>query len=1003
MEYLINKTNYRDFSVFEDNKRKARAYFIPYSKRETLDRTKLKEERYNSDLVDVLSGEWEFKYYSDISELKTEINSDELDYKTIHVPSTWQRTGIEPPVYLNCYYEFEETPPKLPKKMSVGVYRKKFEVTDADDIHILSFLGVIPCIDVYINGRYVGYSEGAHNTAEFDISDFIYEGTNELLAVVHKWSTGTYLECQDMFRENGIFRDVLLYKLPQTYINDFYIRPLKSNDKWSMDVNVEIEGKPHGCQIAVSLLDCDKVIASNSVDAEKNNTIHFDDLDVAEWNAEIPTNYQVIITLNAGENEIMTLRSTAGFKDIQIKKNVFTINGQKIKIKGVNHHDSHYKNGYVMSFEDYEKDVKIIKSLNCNCIRTSHYPPDPNLITLCDIYGIYIIDEADIETHGACFEPHNKPTLISHDKKWAPRYLDRVSRMYYRDRSHPCIIMWSLGNEAWGYNCQDICYDFLHNECPEIPVHYESVIHTKRKAYDVTSEMYTCHEDIEKVGKGKRAGSHYKDRPFFLCEYAHAMGVGPGSLEDYWKLFYKYDNLMGGCIWEFSDHAVYHEDSEYKYTYGGDHGERKHDGNFCVDGLVHPDRTLSSGALEAKAVYRPIRASLNNDGSIRFKNTNSFKSSDYITICWKSFKNGIQDNEGQLKLNIPPFASEDVNLELNVPKGCDYRVNFEYFDDRCTSIACEQVTIKSEKQKINVPKGKLLEYSKIEDKIYVKFDNGKVVFNCKKGELESYTIGDKELINQTPASCFKGFAPNIYRAYLDNDMFIAKKWAAAGYDNYEIKFKDMEIEPDNKKVEIKVTYRLKADKCVIAEVLVEYQIKKSGAIKVESTFKPVNRKRASSILPRFGLTLEMPQSFENVQYFGYGPFENESDFKEHCSIGIFESTVTDMEEYYIRPQDSGTRTGIQWVKLTDSDGDGLLICNPDRALSFNAKHYTQKLLQNAKHSENLHSENTTVLFVDGYRRGTGSNSCGPEPLDTYTVDGSKGLKFEFTIIPIKGE
>ena len=1002
MEYLINKSNYRDFSVFQDNKQEARAYFIPYSKRENLKNTSFKDERYNSDLVDVLSGEWDFKYYSDISLLNQEINSDDIDFCRINVPSTWQRTGIEPPVYLNCYYEFEDAPPKLPKKMSVGVYRKKFEVEDADNVHLINFLGVIPCIDLYINGRYVGYSEGAHNTAEFDISDFIYEGTNELLAVVHKWSTATYLECQDMFRENGIFRDVLLYKLPQTYLNDFCIRTVNNAGKWNMDLQVDIKGKVHGHILKAELLNGDEVIASLEQAANKDSILHFENLDVDEWNAEVPTNYTVIVTLLNGEEEIMSLRSTAGFKDIKINKNVFTLNGQKIKIKGVNHHDSHYKNGYVMSYEDYEKDVKIIKSLNCNCIRTSHYPPDPHLITLCDIYGLYIIDEADIETHGACYEPHNKPCLISHDKKWADRYLDRVSRMYYRDRNHPSIIMWSLGNEAWGYACQDVCYEFLKKECPEIPVHYESVIHTKRKAYDVTSEMYTTQEDVQKVGMGKRAGTHYKDRPFFLCEYAHAMGVGPGSLEDYWKLFYKYDNLLGGCIWEFSDHAVYHEDGELKYTYGGDHKERKHDSNFCVDGLVYPDREFSTGALEAKAVYRPLRVSLNKDGSFRFTNTNSFRNSDYITICWRLLKNGIEEKQGKLKLNIAPLSSEDVKIDYEIDKHTDTRINFEYFDEHSSSMAVEQITLKAENQKIKSPKGKSIECKQSPSAIEVVFDGGKAVFNKKTGEIESYVIGDKELINDAPAQ-HKGFTPNIYRAFLDNDMFIAKKWIAAGFDSYEVKLKKIEVEAKEKKVKIEVSYILKAGKCNLASVEIEYEVSRSGCIEVEAKYKTLNRKRAAAALPRFGLMLEMPERIENVEYFGYGPYESESDFREHCTVGIFKDTVNGMQERYIKPQDSGERTGVQWFKLTDSDGDGIMICNPDRPLSFNVKHYSQKLLQNAKHQEDLHSENTTVVFVDGFRRGAGSNSCGPEPLKPYLIDGTKCLEFEFTIIPIKND
>lgn len=312
-----------------------------------------------------------------------------------------------------------------------------------------------------------------------------------------------------------------------------------------------------------------------------------------------------------------------------------------------------------MTFDDYEKDVKLIKEYNGNAIRTSHYPPDPCLIALADTYGLYIVDEADIETHGAFFAPHNDINKISHDLKWAPRYLDRVKRMYYRDRSHPCITMWSLGNEAGGYACQDICYDYLHETCPEIPTHYEGVIHTKRKAYDVVSDMYPTHAQVERVGMGTQRGKCYKTKPYFLCEYVHAMGFGPGAMEEYWDSFYKYDNLMGGCIWEWADHAVYHADGPYEYTYGGDHGEKKHDGNFCVDGLVHPDRTPSSGALEMQAVYRPVRAKYNRDGSFTFTNTNRFRSSGYITIVRSMTVDGIEGKERErFSLDIAPCKSE---------------------------------------------------------------------------------------------------------------------------------------------------------------------------------------------------------------------------------------------------------------------------------------------------------------------------------------------------------
>lgn len=1000
MEYKLNTTNYRDFKVIEDNKLAGRAYFIPYSKKEKLCAVDLKHERTDSDLVEVLSGEWDFKYYNDISLIPEVFDAAGVEFDRIHVPSTWQRTGYEPPVYLNCPYEFDLPNPNVPEHMSAGIYRKTFEVTNSDDVHILSFLGVVPCVDLYVNGMYVGYSEGAHNSAEFDISEFIYEGTNELLAVVHKWCSGTYLECQDMFRENGIFRDVLLYRLPAVYINDYYIRPRKADGKWTMDVEITLEGKLNGCEVALSLEKDGKVIAGEAVKAERLTYMTFDNLDVTEWNAEIPTVYSAYITLYKNGEELMTLRNITGFKTVEIKGNTFTFNGQVIKFKGVNHHDTNGKTGYVMTFDDYEKDVKLIKEYNGNAIRTSHYPPDPCLIALADTYGLYIVDEADIETHGAFFAPHNDINKISHDLKWAPRYLDRVKRMYYRDRSHPCITMWSLGNEAGGYACQDVCYDYLHETCPETPTHYEGVIHTKRKAYDVVSDMYPTHAQVERVGKGTQMGKCYKTKPYFLCEYVHAMGVGPGAMEEYWDSFYKYDNLMGGCIWEWADHAVYHADGPYEYTYGGDHGEKKHDGNFCVDGLVHPDRTPSSGALEMQAVYRPVRAKYNRDGSFTFTNTNRFRSSGYITIVRSMTVDGIEGKERErFSLDIAPCKSEKVTFKTKIPAGCDCRMNFEYFDGDAF-IAREQVIIKEEHKKVALPTGSKLECKVGRNSAKVSFDGGSVKFDLKTGEIASYKLGEKELINQSHAA-HKGFIPNIFRAMLDNDRVIIAKWEKAGYDDIKAIPHSVNFSSAKHSAKFTVDFNLRSKKGVVAKVNLKYTVDAAGCIKVEAVFNSKSQQRAAAALPRFGLVFEMPMSFENIEYLGYGPGENMIDFREHTTFGTYKTTVNDMDEFYIKPQDYGVRTGVRKLSITDADGVGLMICNPDRDLSFTARHFTQALMQRSMHRDDLHSENTTAIDIDGFLRGTGTGSCGPDVLPQYTVDGRKELAYSFVIVPIK--
>lgn len=1001
MKYSINKTNFNDFSVYEINKLEGRGYSIPYSSKDALKKTPFKKERTASDIVKVLSGKWQFRYFQSNKDIPDIIDTDKINFDTVNVPSTWQRTGYDSPAYINCPYAFDNPPPYVPDEQPVGVYKKTFNIESTDKVYILSFLGVISCLDLYVNGEFVGYSEGAHNTAEFDITKYIVKGENEILAVVHKWSNGTFLECQDMFRENGIFRDVLLYEMPVTYLNDVYYRTKETSKGWSLDISIAVEGKTSGYSLCAEIYDKNKLIAKKTVDADNTTHINFNSLDVKSWNAEIPTLYTAFVTLCNTDGEVMSTRNYIGFKTVKIKKDIFTVNGKKIKIKGVNHHDTHYKNGYVMSYDDLEKDIKLMKSLNVNAVRTSHYPPDPQFIVLCDIYGLYVVDEADIETHGCACEPHNNFDLISHNPEWAPRYLDRVKRMYLRDRSRAGIIMWSLGNEAGGYACQDVCCEYLHDVCPEIPVHYEGVVRTERHSYDVVSEMYTDHVNVEKTGKHTR-GKKYTPKPFFLCEYAHAMGVGPGGLEEYWKIFYKYDNLMGGCIWEWADHAVYHPNGKLKFTYGGDHGEWRHDGCFCVDGLVYPDRKLHTGAKEMKNVYRPVRAEY-NDGVITFKNTNRFRNTSYLTAVWELVKNGnILLAADELILDIEPEQMLKHNVELNIPKeDCDCHLNIYYYDGD-NEVAFEQIALKEEYEfKKDKSKAKLTLVCNDETST-IGFESGKISFSNKTGMLESYTVNEKELINASPAHA-KGFLPNIYRAFLDNDARQRDEWINAGYDDYECKCTDFEVELKKDKAEVEVTYRLKSKKTILplAKVEIEYNIYANGLIKVEAKFEPIAKKKVAANIPRFGLTLEMPKEFRNIEYYGMGPDENLNDLYAHAMLGVYNTTVDEMHEPYIRPQDSGNRTCVRYISVTDTDGDGIKFAFNDNYFNFNARAFSQKLLQNAKHQEDLCDENTVAVNIDGFTRGTGTASCGPDVLPQFVIDGRKELEFSFYMMPAK--
>ncbi|MGN1417888.1 MAG: glycoside hydrolase family 2 TIM barrel-domain containing protein, partial [Acutalibacteraceae bacterium] len=567
MKYKIKRNLHTDFSVFEENKLPARSYFIPFSSETALENSDYKNERYVSDRAIMLSGEWDFAYYKNLSGVPEPFDSEKTSFDKITTPSTWQRTGYDQIAYINTRYPFPKKPPHIPEDVATGIYRKTVNLKKSAR-QLITFLGVAGALALYINGEYVGYSEGSHNAAEFDITAFTCDGENEILAVVYKWSNGTYLECQDMFRENGIFRDAYITLQGESAINDFLFRPKKNADG-TYDLTIELYGNFKEKSFAV--ISSDNLF---NVTLNGNEKTEIKSLRVNEWSAETPNVYEVKILLKENGKVTEAIRTYIGFKDIEIRGEVFFFNDKPIKLLGVNHHDTHMTKGYAMSLDDLETDIKLMKAYNCNAVRTSHYPPDPVFLTMCDIYGLYTVDEADIETHGFYAVPHStyNPNRLSNDIKWASHYLDRVKRMYERDKNHPCITMWSLGNESGGYKCQDVCYDFLKSANPEIPVHYEGANRSKRWAYDVVSRMYGTQDLMRKILAGT-AGSKYKGKPFFQCEYAHAMGNGPGGLEEYMQLFYSSDQFMGGCIWEWADHSVYDENAKYKWTYGGDHNE----------------------------------------------------------------------------------------------------------------------------------------------------------------------------------------------------------------------------------------------------------------------------------------------------------------------------------------------------------------------------------------------------------------------------------------------
>ncbi|MGN1328919.1 MAG: glycoside hydrolase family 2 TIM barrel-domain containing protein [Eubacterium sp.] len=997
MIYNVNRKIHADFCVFEENKLPARSYFIPFSNEKTLDKTDYKNERYNSNRVVMLSGEWDFAYFDKLSKIPDSFDTDIFKFDKLNVPSTWQRKGYDQIAYINTRYPFPKKPPHIPQDVAVGIYRKIVKI-EKYPRQLISFVGVAGALALYVNGKYVGYSEGSHNTAEFDITSFVGDGDNEIVVVNYKWSNGTYLECQDMFRENGIFRDVYIINQQESYINDFLFRPKKNTDG-TYDLKITVDGNlSENSSVEIS---CDKLF---NVSLNENKQTVVSNLSVDEWTAETPNIYEVKIVLKENSDVIEAVRTFIGFKDIKIDGDVFLFNGKAIKILGVNHHDTHMTKGYAVSLDDLELDIKLMKEYNCNAVRTSHYPPDPAFLIMCDLYGLYVVDEADIETHGFYAIPHStyNPNRLSNDVKWATHYLDRVKRMYERDKNHPSITMWSLGNESGGYKCQDVCYDFLKMVNPEIPVHYEGVNRSKRWAYDVVSRMYATPDLMRKILKGT-AGSKYKGKPFFQCEYAHAMGNGPGGLEDYIQLFYSSKQFMGGCIWEWADHSVYDENAKYKWTYGGDHNEPIHDGNFCVDGLFYPDRRPSSGALEMKVCYRPIRAEYLGDGVFELKNTRCFKDSSDIEISYELIKNGIVCEKGNISSVINPLTKKKIkiNSPLMSEKNEDIFVNFIYKDKNDgREIAVEQITVSlAEIKKSSTPDSASIENKS--DSIKVSFENGNALFDKKKG-LVSYILNGKEYLNTNPLDEENGFVPHIYRGRLDNDQYMVIFWKIIGLDCSKTKLVSCSVKNKNGKQCVSTVFDfVTRGVFVLAKAEVDYYFDNNGKMIISASLNKICP--LTDQLPRFGVHAELPKNFENVNYYGRGPIENYSDFKEHSPVGIYETTVSKMPHKYIKPQDSGNRGDVRYSSVVDEKGIGFKFTALDKCFNFNANHFTLGQLKNAKHIEDLPDTDTTFTAVDGFVRGTGSGSCGPIPSKEHMIKFgyTSPLKFIFEAEPLK--
>ena len=1006
---------YEDLNVMHDKTMPARTYYIPASVR----MNDLVEHRERSDRFQLLNGEWKFQYYNsiyDVTESFYEKGYDVSGFDQVTVPGVWQMDGYDTHQYTNIRYPFPFDPPYVPQNIPCGAYVHNFEYHREKKASkaFLNFEGVDSCFYVWVNGAYAGYSQVPHATSEFDVTDLLNEGENTLAVLVLKWCDGSYLEDQDKFRMSGIFRDVYLLKRPETTIRDYYITTDVEKDsvvvKLDMHFTEPVETK-------VTIEDKYGAVVARGETAE-NGVLELTVLSPVLWNAENPYLYQVILTM---PDEVIVDR--IGFRTIEIKDKVIYFNGEKIKFRGVNRHDSDPETGFVINVQQIKKDLMLMKQHNFNAIRSSHYPNAPYFYQMCDEYGFMVIDEADIEAHGPFMLYRKEDTdqnrfrrwneKIADDPAWEKAIVDRVRLMVQRDKNRPSIVMWSMGNES-AYGCNfEKALAWTKKFDPDRITQYESA---RYRNYDITydyenldlySRMYPSLQEIEDYLKND--GS----KPFLLVEYCHSMGNGPGDFEDYFQMIHKDDRMCGGFVWEWCDHAIAHgtaENGKTRYYYGGDHGETIHDGNFCMDGLVYPDRTPHTGLLEYKNVYRPVRIVSydQENGQMVLHNYMDFDDlKDYVDIFYEMTQDGLTVEKGKLaNVVASPHSDAEVELKLQVPNTGKiylkliYRLKKEMpLLEQGYELGFDEMKLANEDDR-NRQAVKWLEQEKVIGTIAVKENDKQIVLQAKDftyvldkrtGLFEDMQFAGRSYINHP-------MELNIWRAPTDNDMYIKQEWKKAHYDAAYTRAYRIEVLQNKHGVLIMEHVAVVADTVQkILDVKMTWKINEDG--KIEAVIEAIKDKEFPD-LPRFGIRMFLNKKMDEITYFGMGPQESYRDKHQASCHGLFRSKVAQMHEDYIRPQENGSHYDCDYVELTNGQcGIAAVSKNP---FSFNASVYTQEELERVSHNYELKESDSTVFCMDYAMNGIGSNSCGPDVMDKYRFD-EEAFQFQFELIPfVKG-
>lgn len=1015
------------------NRLPARCAFIPFED----EALALTYDRTRSPAFRLLNGVWKFHYAPTPAHAPADFHEETFDarhWDDLPVPSCWQMHGYGKPHYSNVVYPFPVVPPLVPTENPTGSYRRTFVLPrEWQGRRItLHFEGVDSAFHVWVNGKEVGFSKGSRIPAQFDITDFVRAGSNVLAVRVYQWSDGSYLEDQDMWWLSGIFRDVYLTAAPQTHIYDYSVRTLLDEHYADADLQVGLRIHHAGASAAsarveLKLLDAERrpvdgaaAAAAIALRAGEQARTEFS-LPVTnprKWSAEDPYLYHLLIRLTDENGQtLQAVASRVGFRSVELKDGNLLVNGVPVMFKGVNRHDHHPDLGRTVPLDWMRKDVLLMKRHNINAVRTSHYPNDPRFYDLCDEYGLYVIDEADLECHG--FHRTERPNRLSDDPDWQEAYLDRLERMVERDKNHPSVILWSLGNESFYGRNHAAMYKWAKEHDPTRLVHYEG--DREAATADVFSSMYTPVEQMNELGRRDDLG-----KPHIMCEYAHAMGNGPGGLKEYWDTFYAHKRLQGGFVWEWVDHGIRQQtpDGKTYFAYGGDFGDHPNDAHFVIDGLVNPDRVPSPGLLELKKALEPVLVEAVDLAAGRIKVTNryDFQTLDHLAFAWNVSANGKVLQSGRLDLRgIAPGASQEIAIAYALPHlpepGADYWLNVSFLLAADTSwaeagheVAWAQFELPHKGERaahaseaaaadpvLVTENGAMLE---------VRGNDFEVAFDRTYGLIVSWKHAGTELLREGPRL-------DLWRAPTDNDLRPLGDWrtsiandnrATVIWKNYGLhwlqhRVMDVGWAARDQGTAVAITCRVRVAPPILdwaVDCLYTYTIAGNGDIAIE--VKGTVEGPGPETFPRIGLRMALPNDFDQAVWYGRGPGESYSDTKLAGRFGVYRKTVGELFTDYIVPQENGNRADTRWLALTNAHGNGLRAVGMPQ-FDFTARRFTSEDLEKAQHTCELKERDRIYLHLDLAQNGIGSASCGPDVLSQYRLK-AEDFRFRVRLSPV---